>query len=74
MTDLVIIGIGFLNLWPIFNLGHDLLSISHIDLQTFIPEWNWLVGLGSGQITIIGEGDIVSGNYLLFLLHTIHLM
>ncbi len=48
------------------GLGHDLLSISHIGLQTFIREWNRLVEIGSGQITIIGEGDIVSGNYLFY--------
>ncbi len=47
------------------DLGHDLLSICHIGLQTFICELNRLVDIGSGQITIIAEGDIVSDNYLL---------
>ncbi len=40
------------------------LSIIHFSLQNDIPDLNQLVEIASRQITLIGEGDIFSGNYL----------
>ncbi len=45
-------------------LGHDLLYVSHIVFWSSIPEWNQPDYTRSSQITIIGQGDIVSVNYL----------
>ncbi len=41
-STMVWLGIVHRLLWPILDLGHDLLSVSHIGFQTLIPGWNQL--------------------------------
>ncbi len=52
--------------WPIFDLGHDLISINYIDFWTSIPEWNQLIGTGLDEIIKIALADICSDNFLFF--------
>ncbi len=47
-----------------FDLGHDLLSISHIGSRTPIPEWNELVETQLGRITRITIGNMAGDIYI----------
>ncbi len=68
--------------WSLFDMviyGYNLFSIIllrscpslcqlHYVVWTFIPEWNQPDYTGYSQITIMGKGDIVSGNYLFIMI------